>query len=260
LSVAGTFVMKLKDRIAVVTGGGTGIGRAISHLFAREGATVVVNYSQSQAEAEEVARDICANGGNAAAYRADVRREADVKGMIAEVERRWGRLDVLMNNAGWSTRVPHHQLDALTDEIWDRTFDVNLRGLFYCVRAAVPLMRKQKGASIVNLVSSAAFHAAGSSMAYAAAKAGALSLTKSLARVLAPDIRVNAVCPGLVRTRFAGWPEEAFEHGAKVTPLGRLATVEEVAQAALFLAADATAMTGEALLVDGGLYQLGRSR
>ena len=95
---------------------------------------------------------------------------------------------------------------------------------------------------------------------YAASKAAMVSMTKSLARALAPEIRVNAVCPGLVRTRFASWPEEAFEHGTKVTPIKRLATVEEVAQAALFLAVDATAMTGEALVVDGGLYQLGRIR
>ena len=252
--------MRLKNRVAVVTGGGTGIGRAVSLLFAQEGAAVLVNYSRSQQNAEEVARQIEAAGGCARACRADVTREAEVKGMMAEVHSRWGRLDILINNAGWSTRIPHHQLEDLTDEIWDRTLNTNLRGAFYCVRAAAPLLREKQGASIVNIASASAFHASGSSIAYAASKAGMVSMTKSLARALAPAIRVNAVCPGLVHTRFAGWPPEAFEHGSKVTPIGRLVTVEEVAQAALFLAADATALTGEAIIVDGGLYQLGRSR
>ena len=257
---ASTNGSRLKDRVAVVTGGGTGIGRAIATLFAREGAAVLVNYARSQAEAEEAVREIEAAGGCAMAHRADVSCEADVKAMFAEVESRWGRLDVLVNNAGWSTRVPHHKLDELTDEIWDRTLDTNLRGAFYAIRAAVPLLKRQAGGNVVNIASAAAFHASGSSIVYAASKAAMVSMTKSLARALAPEIRVNAVCPGLVHTRFAGWPPEAFEHGKQVTPVGRLATVEEVAQAALFLATEATAITGEALIVDGGLYQLGRSR
>lgn len=252
--------MRLQDRVAVVTGAGTGIGRAIALLFAREGAKVVVNYSRSEQEAQQAAREIEAAGGTAYAWRADVSREPEVKAMMAEAAERWGRVDILVNNAGWSTRIPHANLDELTDEIWDRTLDTNLRGAFYCVRAARPLLARQPGASIVNIASSAAFHAAGSSIVYAASKAAMVCMTKSLARALAPAIRVNAVCPGLIHTRFANWPAESFEQGAKVTPIGRLATVEEVAQAALFLAVDATALTGEAILVDGGVYQLGRSR
>ena len=130
--------MRLKDRIAVVTGGGTGIGRAIALLFAREGAAVVVNYAHSKDAAEDAVREVEAAGGCARAFRADVSREAEAKAMFAGVEARWGGLDVLVNNAGWSTRVPHHKLEDLTDEIWDRTLNTNLRGAFYCVRAAVP--------------------------------------------------------------------------------------------------------------------------
>jgi 3-oxoacyl-[acyl-carrier protein] reductase len=189
-----------------------------------------------------------------------VTREAEVQAMMQAAVDRWGRLDVLVNNAGWSTRVPHDRLEDLTDEIWDRTLNVNLRGTFYCVRAAVPHLKRQPGASIVNIASAAAFHGAGSSVVYGAAKAGVVTMTRSLARALAPGIRVNAVCPGLVQTRFANWPPEAFERGRQVTPLGRLVTVEEVAEAALFFAADATGVTGEAMILDGGLYQLGRSR
>lgn len=252
--------MRLEGRVAVITGAGTGMGRAMALLFAREGAAVVVNYRESQEAAEEATREIGAAGGRAVAYRADVSREPEVRAMMQATRDRWGRLDVLVNNAGWSTRVPHAQLDDLSDEIWDRTINVNLRGAFYCVRAAVPFLREQPGASIVNIASGAAFHGAGSSIVYGAAKAGVVTMTRSLARALAPGIRVNAVCPGLVETRFASWPPEAFERGHQVTPLGRLATVGEVAQAALFFAAEATGITGEALLVDGGLYQLGRSR
>ncbi len=252
--------MRLRDRVAIVTGGGTGIGRAVCLLFAKEGAAVIANYARSADEAASVASEITAAGGQALAWRADVTRDADVKEMVAEVERRWGRLDILVNNAGWSTRIPHHELEDLTDEIWDRTLNTNLRGAFYCARAAVPLLKRQAGANIVNIASVAAFHGFGSSIVYAASKAAMVSMTKSLARALAPAIRVNAVCPGLVRTRFANWPPESFEHGDQVTPLGRLATAEEVARVALFAAADATALTGEAILVDGGLYQLGRAR
>ena len=251
--------MRLKDRVAVVTGGGTGIGRAIATRFAAEGAKVLVNYSRSAEAAEEVVGEITAAGGTAAGRRADVTRQDEVRAMMADAESRWGRLDILVNNAGWSTRVAHHKLEELTDEIWDRTLNTNLRGAFYSIRAAAPLLRLQPGAVIINIASAAAFHASGSSVVYAASKAALVSLTKSLARALAPAIRVNAVCPGLVRTRFAGWPAEAFEQGKQVTPIGRIVTVEEVAEAALFLV-EATGMTGESLIVDGGLYQLGRSR
>ena len=252
--------MKLADKVAVVTGGGTGIGRAISLLFGAEGAKVLVNYARSRDEAEAVVREICAGGGAAAAHQADVTDPAQVRQMMDAVKSRWSRLDVLVNNAGWSTRVPHDRLDDLTDEIWDRTLNTNLKAPFYCARAAAPLLGEQPGSCIVNVASATAFNAGGSSMAYAAAKAGLVTMTRSLARVLAPGIRVNAVCPGLVPTRFAGWPAEAFERAREVTPLGRLPAVEEVAKAVLFLAADGTALTGEALVIDGGTFQLGRSR
>jgi len=244
--------MKLQGKVAVVTGGGTGMGRAICELFALDGARVVVNYSESRDAAEQVAAGICAKGGEAVAVRANVANDAEVREMIRQAGERWGRLDILVNNAGWSKRTPHHLLDDLTDEIWDRTLNVNLRGTFYCIRAAAPLLRKQPGASIVNIASVAPFTGEGSTIVYAASKAGVISMTKSFARVMAPDVRVNAIAPGLVHTRFAGWPPETFERGAEQSPLRRIATVDEVAAAARFLAADATAMTGETITVDCG--------
>lgn len=249
--------MPLTEEVVLVTGGGTGIGREISLRFAREGARVVVNYARSREESEAAARDA---GPRAVALQADVSRESDVKSLIAEIESRYGRLDILVNNAGWSTRVPHGDLDALTDEIWDRTLNTNLRGAFYTIRAARRLLDRAPAPAIVNTASAAAYSAAGSSVVYAASKAAMVSMTKSLARALAPRIRVNAVCPGLIRTRFAGWPEESFQAAKDATPVGRLVTPAEVAGAVYFMAVEAAWMTGEALLMDGGIYQLGRSR
>jgi 3-oxoacyl-[acyl-carrier protein] reductase len=249
--------MKLKDRVALVTGAGTGIGRAIVEAFAREGAKVAVNYSKSREAAEEVVAGIRSAGGTALAIGADVADAAEVEGMVNRVNQEFGQLDILVNNAGWSTRIPHDQLDNLTDEIWDRTFDTNLRGAFYAVRSAVPSLRKQPGASIVNVASVAGMTGMGSSIAYAASKGAMITMNKSLARALAPQIRVNAIAPGFVRTRFASWPAAAFDQGEAVTPLKHLATVEEIAALALYLVAEAGSMTGETIVVDGGLTELG---
>jgi 3-oxoacyl-[acyl-carrier protein] reductase len=251
--------MTLKDKVAVVTGAGTGMGRAIAELFARHGAKVVVNYSSSRDAAEEVVAAIQSAGGTAMAVGANVSKEVEAIALMDVTEREYGRIDYLINNAGWSTRVPHAQLGDLTDEIWDRTLNVNLRGLFYCVRAAVPFLKKQHGSSIVNISSVASITGQGSSIAYAASKGGVVTMTKSLARALAPGIRVNVVLPGFVRTRFAGWPKESFDAAEKITPLRQLASVEDVAEAALFFAAIAKSTTGESLVVDGGMSTLGAS-
>ncbi len=249
--------MKLHNHVALVTGAGTGIGRAIAERFAREGARVVVNYRRSQKEAEEVVAGIRNVGGTAMPIQADVSQETAVIAMIQRIEQEWGRLDFLMNNAAWTTPIPHEKLGALTDEIWNRTFESNLRGPFYCVRAAVPLLRKNPGASIVNITSVAGINGMGSSIAYCASKAGLDCMTKSLARALAPEIRVNAVAPGLVRTNFVGWPDSIWKRGAEVTPLERISTTEEVAAAVFYLAAEAGSVTGETIVVDGGVIRLG---
>ena len=252
--------MKLQDRVAIVTGGGTGIGRGISEVLARAGAKVAVNYSRSREDAEQTAAAICSKGGTAFAIAADVSKDSDARAMMQQVAERFGRLDILVNNAGWSTRIPHEKLEELTDEIWDRTLNTNLRGAFYCMRAAAPFLKKQPGSSIINIASVAAFTGQGSSIAYAASKGGMLTMTKSFARVLAPDVRVNAIAPGFVRTRFANWPQSAFDQGESITPMKKLPTPEEIGALALYLASDGSPITGQTIEMDGGLSALGPPR
>ena len=222
---------------------------------------MIVNYSRSKEDASSTVKEIQSKGGTAIAVAADVSDQSQATALMNAAITEFGRLDYLINNAGWSTRVPHAKMDGLlTDEMWDHVFDTNLRGAFYCVRAAKALLlKKQPGAAIVNIASVAALLGMGSSMAYAASKGGMVTLTKSLARALAPDIRVNAVLPGFIRTRFAGWTEDAFSSAEKVTPLRKLATVDDVAEAALFFCAHALGTTGETLVVDGGSAALGPS-
>jgi 3-oxoacyl-[acyl-carrier protein] reductase len=247
--------VRLKDRTTVVTGAGTGMSRAIAELLASEGVRVVVNYRRSKAEAEETVAGIRALGGTSVAIAGDVSNNDDAQRLVETATREFGSLDYLVN-AGWTQRVPQTDLDALTNEIWERTIDTSLRGVFYCARAAAPFLKRQQGVAIVNISSVAAGTGIGSSMAYAASKAGVVTLTKSLARVLAPGIRVNCVLPGLVRTRFAEHPAAFYEDTAKLTPLRRIATVDDVAEAVLFFLTVAKATTGDSLFVDGGITPL----
>jgi 3-oxoacyl-[acyl-carrier protein] reductase len=251
--------MRLQGKVAVVTGGATGIGRSVCEVFAREGARVVVNYNSSADAANDVVAGIESRGGEAFAFQASVSKEPEVKTLMRAATDRWGKLDILVNNAGWSKLTPHHQLDDLTEEIWDRTLNTNLRGTFYCMRAASGLLKQQPGASIINIASIAPFTGEGSTIVYAASKAGVISMTKSFARVLAPDVRVNAIAPGLIETRFAGWTTAHFEKAAEYSPLKRIVKADEVGELALFLAADATGITGETIVIDSGVTSLRRA-
>jgi len=178
---------------------------------------------------------------------------------MARVAKELGGVDFLVNNAGWTKRVqPHGDLESLTDDVWDRVWAVNVKGAFYCVRAAASHMRQRGAGSVVNVTSVAAFAGAGSSMAYAASKAALTTLTKSLARALAPAIRVNAVAPGLVPTGFGGWTDVHWKATSARTPLQRLPTAEETG-AAIFYLATAGGLTGQTIVVDGGRLALGPS-
>jgi 3-oxoacyl-[acyl-carrier protein] reductase len=249
--------VRLKGQVALVTGGGTGIGRAIALAFAREGAQVAVNYSKSREQAEDAVRGITAGGGRAVALQGDVSKEAEARRLIEAAVREWGQLDILVNNAGWTRRTPHAELEALTDEIWQKTLSVNLLGAWYCMKHAIRQMERQGGGVIINVTSVAAFSGTGSSMAYAASKAALTSLTRSLARAFGSTIRINNLAPGLVETGFVDWPPGEYEAGRLATATGALPTVEDLAEAALFLAADAKATTGTTLFVDSGIIPLG---
>jgi len=249
--------MELNGRVAIVTGGGTGIGRAVCVRLAKAGAAaVVVNYSRSADDAKATANEVANLGAKGIAHRADVSDEAQVVAMVEDAKKRFGRLDVLVNNAGTTHFIPHPDLDALTDEVWDEILSVNLKGTFFCCRAAAPELRKVKGA-IVNVASVAGHRAAGSSIAYAVSKAGVLQLTRALALALAPDVRVNSVSPGLVssrwfRQRFGDDATAELESStAERTPLQAVATPDHVAQAVMaFVENDL--ITGQDVVVDGG--------
>jgi 3-oxoacyl-[acyl-carrier protein] reductase len=249
--------MDLAGRVAIVTGGGTGIGRAVCLRLAKAGARgVVVNYSRSEKDAQATAVELVSLGADALAHRADVSDESAVAGMVAAVRDRYGRLDVLINNAGTTHFIPHPDLDALTEEVWNDILSLNVKGTFYCCRAAAPELRKTKGV-IVNVASIAGHRATGSSIVYAVSKAGVLQLTRALALALAPDVRVNSVSPGLVSTRwfrrqFGDEAADAQEASfAGTTPLGMIANPDHIAQAVMALVEN-DAITGQDVVVDGG--------
>jgi 3-oxoacyl-[acyl-carrier protein] reductase len=251
--------MDLHDRVAIVTGGGTGIGRAVCLRLAKAGArAVVVNYSRSEKDAQATAAELVLLGSGSLIHKADVSDDLAVKAMISATKDRYGRLDVLINNAGTTHFIAHPDLDALTEEVWNDILGVNLKGTFYCCRAAAPELRKAGGA-IVNISSIAGHRAGGSSIVYAVSKAGVLQLTRALAIALAPDVRVNSVSPGFVSTRWfrqhfgeeaAGAQEKSL---AATTPLGAIANADHVAQAVMaFVENDM--ITGQDVIVDGGKY------
>ncbi len=241
---------RLDGKVALVTGGGTGIGRATSLLLASEGADVAVNYSRSRLEAEATVADVHDLGRNSIAVCADVAVESAVLEMVDRVAEELGRLDILVNNAGTTVFVPLADLEALTDEAWDPVFDVNVKGAFYCARAAISKM-PETGGQIVNVASIAGTSGQGSSIAYCASKAALISLTKSLAISQAPRIRTNAVAPGVVNTRWVkGW-DEFVRANRESTPLKRVAEPHDIANAILSLIINEY-VTGQVMVVDGG--------
>lgn len=193
--------MELSGKKALVTGGGTGIGRAVSLALAERGAAVAVNYSRSVQEAEETVRMIRSKGGQARAIQADVSREQEVLAMVDTLAGAWGGIDVLVNNASVTRHIAMEDLDSVTDDAWDELFHINVRGMFYCARAVAPWMKRQRQGAIVNVGSIAGITGKGSSLPYAVSKAAVHGLTRSLAQSLAPHIRVNCVAPGAVLTR-----------------------------------------------------------
>ncbi|MEV4170332.1 SDR family oxidoreductase [Nonomuraea sp. NPDC049709] len=251
--------MDINGTVTVITGGGTGIGAAVAEGLARKGAAaVVLNYSRSAAEAQATVARLESLGCKAEAVAADVSDDAAVRRMAERVRATYGRVDALVCNAGTTRWVPFPDLEGLTDDVWRQIMGVNLMGAFYCARAFAPDLRAARGA-IVNVASVAGLLATGSSIAYGVSKAALLHLTRDLAVALGPEVRVNAVAPGIVATRWhidrVG--EQVFsEMAAKEemkAPLRRTARPEHIAQTVTALL-ESDLVTGEVLVGDGGRH------
>jgi 3-oxoacyl-[acyl-carrier protein] reductase len=249
--------MNLKGKVALVTGGGTGLGAVLVAELAREGMAVAVHYGHSAREAETAAAEARELGVEARAFRADLSGSAlvsNVHGLVADVARAFGRLDLVVNNAATTRAVPFPKLDEVTFGDWDSVLDVNVKAPFFVTQAAAALMRQGGGGQVINTASISGLRArGGSSIAYSVSKAATLHLTKCLATALAPEIRVNAVAPGLMRTRWlAHFDDAALAQATAQTPLRRLPELDDVARTYVMLAQNAS-MTGEVVVVDAGI-------
>lgn len=243
--------MSLQGKAALVTGGGTGVGRATALMLAERGANVAVNYSRSADEAAQTANDIQALGVEGLAIQADVAYDAAVVSMVEQTVAAFGRLDIVVNSAGTTFFVDYDDLDGMKDEYWDRILAVNLKGPFFVSRAAAPHLKAGGDGVIVHVSSLAGITGTGSSIAYAASKGALNTITKSLARTLAPEIRVNSVAPGPIDTRWMIGHEGFLQRAIDRSPVNRAATPEDIA-AGILLLVENPIVTGEVLVMDSG--------
>lgn len=252
--------MELNGRVALVTGGAGGIGGAVVRSLAKsEVGGIAINYRKSSKEASDLAAEVEREGVKALAVQADIQSDRQVRNMAQQIQTHFGRLDILVNNAGVTQWVNLSDLDGLTDKIWDEILDVNLKGAFRCARAAAPMLAEHQGIIInVSSVSGVLAPSTMSSLAYGAAKAALIYLTKGLAVALAPNVRVNCVAPAFtdtpwMREHFGANYPQAIAKASASFPLRRIATAQEVAGAILGLIAGGDFVTGQTLIVDGGL-------
>ena len=256
---------ELQGKVAIVTGGGTGIGAAVALGLARKGARVVVNYSKSEAEARASADAVEAAGSQALLAQGSVAADADCRAIAKVALDAWGRIDILVNNAGTTKFADHADLEALSAEDFAGIYAVNVIGPFQMIRAVTPALKACGAGAVVNVSSMAGIAGIGSSIAYAASKGALNTMTLSLARALGPEIRVNAVCPGYVATRWfsdrfgAEGTERISASQVDSTPLKRAGLPEDIADPVIFLCSPAARhITGELLMVDAGMH-LGRA-
>jgi 3-oxoacyl-[acyl-carrier protein] reductase len=248
--------MAQSKKVALVTGAGTGIGRAAAVALAEAGFDVVINYSRSEQAARTTAEQAQAKGAKTLLFKCDVSDDPCVRKMLEATRQEFGRLDALVNNAGTTTEIKPKDFEAMTAEEWDRVFAVNVRGMFQVARAAAPLLREAHG-SIVNTASIVGLRPGPQPLPYAASKAAVVSLTKLLALNLGPEIRVNAVAPGwmegdwmarMLKDKY----DDLMARRAKSTPLRRVATAEDVAEVMVNLIVSNRFVNGEVIVIDGG--------
>jgi 3-oxoacyl-[acyl-carrier protein] reductase len=244
---------RFQRKVALVTGAGRGLGRAIAKALAQEGASLVLGYWQSEQGAREAAEDAVRFGVRALPVRADLSRASDVRALFGAAQRTFGGIDILVNNAGIFSQTP---LAEITEAHWDQVLGVNLKATFLCAQAAAPMMAARGGGAIVNLASGGGLAPRPgypTSAAYAASKAAVVMLTRHLALDLAPHVRVNAVAPGIIESR-PGWDDATRKRLGAAALLGRVGTPEAIANAVVFLVSDdASSITGHTLNVDGGV-------
>ena len=240
--------MELRNKVALVTGGGRRVGRALAEALGERGATVAVHYGASKAGADEVVKEIEAHGGKAAAFGADLTSPDAPRALVDAVSRRFGSLDVLVNSAAVMVRTPIGEVDSAA---WDSMFALNLRAPFFLSQAAGPLLRRARGA-IVNIADLAAFETWPAYIPHGITKGGVVQMTRALARVLAPEVRVNAIAPGTVLLPD-DWSEADAARLDESTPLKRQGSPADVVQAMLYLL-EADYVTGETIVVDGGRH------
>jgi 3-oxoacyl-[acyl-carrier protein] reductase len=252
--------MKLEGAVCIVTGSATGAGAACAIQLAKKGCRVVVNYTKSEKDATQTVDTCKKAGADAIMVKADVGNDADCRALAKAALDTWGRIDALINNAGITKFAAAADLDGLNAEDFQRIYAVNVVGPYQMIRACVPAMKKQGKGAIVNISSISGVMGIGSSTAYVASKGALNAMTLALARSLAPEIRVNAVCPGLIETRWHldRYNKEEYAkfkaNYEKTVPLARAATPDDVAEVAVWLIEGADLVTGESILVDAGLH------
>lgn len=240
----------LEGRVAIVTGSSSGIGEAVARHLSLEGVNVVVNSSTSTTQGQRVADALPTDS---IYIQADISNAYQCQGLVDQALKRFGRLDILVNNAGWTSLVDHGDLEALTDDILRKTFEVNVFGTWWVTKAAMPHLKEAPDGNVINITSAAGIRPVGSSIAYAMAKASVNHLTRLLAKSHGP-VRVNAVAPGLIDTPWTADQDERREAVASRAPAGRLGTPDEVAAAVMSLITNPY-VTGEVFVVDGGVTQ-----
>jgi len=245
--------MDLKNSVAVVTGGNGGLGQRICHALASAGANIAVVYAQSANEAGAVADEIRKHSVEAQAFQCDLTQPAQIQRLVDDVVKRFGRLDILINDAAYNKAIPFKDLDGLTTEEWSKIIDVNLTGPMHAIKAAAPVMKKQGRGRIVNISSIAGLYPGGSSIAYAVSKAGLIHLTRCMAVALAPEVLVNCVAPGLLEgTRAtANLLKSQIDASAAGALLKRAADKDDVAEQVVTMCRTET-MTGQTIAIDSG--------